>query len=523
MEYNKPYKSEENSVSEALQHDSGGSTPKPTKKIKVLVLCDSPTCATGFATVSKNILKVLADTGKYDIDIVGINFDGSFYDREKYPYRIYPAMNALIPHPAYSRDLFGKQLLLDKLGSRKYDLLWILQDTFIVESLGQKIIETNEALPPDKRFKWIYYFPIDATPKKSWVDNSVLLADYPVAYTKYGYDECLKIYKTNKGSKLEKEQIEENAQALALLEAKLNVIYHGANLKQFYPIKDRTQQELKKKFFRGKADKFIFMNMNRNQPRKDLFRSMEACKMLLDRRREKGKDDVYFYFHCQYADMSGLDLIQMSKQLRFVQGNEWGFPDPKNFNQSQGFPIKIINEIYNAVDCIISSALGEGFGLSNVEGMATKTPIIMPDNTPLPEIVGTGGERGLLAGRGESIVLANDNDRVRPRTDLKDLADKMEWVLENPDKVKSMVERAYKWVTGLDWGGDLIGGKWRMLFEKAYEQLVNERKVAMVESQVDFSKLGRNRKCPICGIKFKRCPHYEKKRGLFGKFLGKKK
>ena len=38
----------------------------PQKKIKVVAYCDSPTCATGFGTVSRNILSGLYMTGKYD-------------------------------------------------------------------------------------------------------------------------------------------------------------------------------------------------------------------------------------------------------------------------------------------------------------------------------------------------------------------------------------------------------------------------------------------------------------------------
>jgi len=53
-----------------------GSGKKAKKKIKVLGYCDSPTCATGFATVSRNIFEGLYRTGRFDIDILGINYWG---------------------------------------------------------------------------------------------------------------------------------------------------------------------------------------------------------------------------------------------------------------------------------------------------------------------------------------------------------------------------------------------------------------------------------------------------------------
>ena len=59
----------------------------PEKKIKVLAYCDSPTCATGFGTVSRNILAGLYSTGRFDIDILGINYWG---DPHNFPFRIWP-------------------------------------------------------------------------------------------------------------------------------------------------------------------------------------------------------------------------------------------------------------------------------------------------------------------------------------------------------------------------------------------------------------------------------------------------
>ena len=58
------------------------------KKIKVFAYCDSPTCATGFATVSRNIFEGLYRTGRYDIDVFGINYWG---DPHNFPYRVWPA------------------------------------------------------------------------------------------------------------------------------------------------------------------------------------------------------------------------------------------------------------------------------------------------------------------------------------------------------------------------------------------------------------------------------------------------
>jgi len=56
-------------------------------KIKILFYGDAPPCATGFATVARNVLMGLHNTGRYDIKILGINYWG---DPHEFPFPIWP-------------------------------------------------------------------------------------------------------------------------------------------------------------------------------------------------------------------------------------------------------------------------------------------------------------------------------------------------------------------------------------------------------------------------------------------------
>lgn len=453
----------------------------PVKKIKLLAWGDSPTCATGFAQVMRNVLRTLYDTGLYDITVVGINHTGDPYDYAKMPYKIYPAVMALNQNPAY-QDLFGRQRLMDLLGTGEFDLLFTLQDTFIVQEVAKVILETRNKLPKDRAFTWIYYFPIDAVPKESWVKEAVSLSDFPVTYTKYAYEECIKKDET--------------------LREKLNVIYHGVDVKTFHPLDEEKVKEVRKQFFSVHSDKFIFANVNRNQPRKDVYRTMEAFAKL-----RKKRDDVFLYLHMQPMD-SGFNLFDIDKQLNLKVGEDWGIPNPQVFTANQGFPLHVLNELYNSVDCIMSTTLGEGWGLSTVEAMACKKPILFPDNTSLPEIIGAN-ERGLLVDSGKvNVVLTSDNNRIRPLTDVDDLVKKMEWMVDNKEKRAVMAQNGYNWVQTLTWDGVLIGDKWKKIFEEAFKQNVTLRMSSKL-----FGGLGRNDECPVCKKKFKTCMHYEK----FGK------
>lgn len=484
----------------------------PDMKIKVMVLADSPTVTTGFGHVCKEILNLLYETGYYDFEIVGINHDGSPHDL---PYKIYPAFNGLMNDAAY-RDIYGKQRFLDLLGEGRADIVYIIQDTFVIEQhkFGQRIAETNLELPADKKFASIFYFPIDSTPKQSWIDNSVILAHHPVAYTKYAYEEVLKLYTVGEDSLLDEKTKSLNAEKLDALKNSMNIIYHGVNLDNFFPQDAETKLSLREQFWADKKDKFVFINVNRNQPRKDLFRTMLAFKKLLDKRRAEGKDDVYLYMHCNIYD-SGLNLIDMSKQIQLVEGEEFGFPRPEMFNVAQAFPVSVVNDLYNAADAMVTTTLGEGWGLSLSESMAVKIPIIAPDHTSVPEIIGKTkegiAERGLIVKTDNCFVQRDDNSRVRPLTDVDDLVEKMYFAVENRGKMAGMTERAYQWVKELEWKGELVGGKWKALFASVYTHNLTIRAVEVdkqLAHEISGMKLGVNDQCPVCHVKYKNCRHY---------------
>jgi hypothetical protein len=130
-----------------------------SKKLKILVWSDSVLASTGFGVVSKHVLKELHKTGKYEIHQLAVNYYGEFYDQTKYPYQLSPA-RLLDPS-----DPFGNKMLVRALQKEDYDILWILNDTFVVNNVVDSIAKVKE----DRRvhglkvFKTIYYYPVDCT------------------------------------------------------------------------------------------------------------------------------------------------------------------------------------------------------------------------------------------------------------------------------------------------------------------------------------------------------------------------
>ncbi len=229
------------------------------KKIKVVAYCDSPTCATGFATVSRNILDGLHNTGRFDIDIIAINYWG---DPHNFPYRIWPAGTNS------DKDPYGRKKAFSMIQQMDFDILFFLQDTFILEFLPEL---HNSLRAKGKKFRSICYFPIDGTPKVPWIHN-VNACDHLIAYSDFGKRESMGV--------------------LPIMKEPM-VIPHGVNTKEYFPVDKKEVEAFRSHFFGAQANKFIFTNVNRNQQRKDIPRTIVAFSEF-----HKQAPDSILYLHC---------------------------------------------------------------------------------------------------------------------------------------------------------------------------------------------------------------------------------
>lgn len=406
-------------------------------KIRMLALGDYG-CTTGFGVVMSNIMMRLQATGKYDITVVGINYDpAQKIDFDRFPGRIIPAITVADMH---TMDVYGRQKFLNELGTGTYDVMFTIQDTFTIQTIIKMIDETREELV--HKFATVMYYPIDATPKDEWITDCIAHIDYPVAYTEYAKAETQKIDP----------------------EIEPRVIYHGTNLDDFYYNTNRKDvATFRTNYFEGRADdKFLLTNINRNQPRKDVVRSM----MILQELKKRGHKDILLYLHMAHDDAGG-NLLVMANDFNLKLGEDFLLPSPKAFHVNNGLPIEVINLIYNTSDCLLSTTLGEGWGLSITEAMATKTPVVAPDNTSLHEML--ADNRGYLVPSGANNSMwfnlgSGDNERMRPLTDVDKACDAIEKIKagELPD-----IEGAYQWARDHSW--DNICKEWLDVFEQASE------------------------------------------------------
>jgi len=193
-----------------------------TPKIKVLWYSDFLR-QTGFGNVAEEILTRLNATGKYQFVVLGINHLGQPYNYEGSDY--YHMKDIPVWPASYmGGDLLGRTNLANMLGSQTFDIFFALQDTFNMTPMKESIMEARKI----KKFKYVFYFPVDSELHKDWVENGVKIADYPITYTEYGKKQVYE-YGTLKN---------------------LQVINHGVDTTKFYEVEtNELRQKYRKKIF----------------------------------------------------------------------------------------------------------------------------------------------------------------------------------------------------------------------------------------------------------------------------------
>jgi glycosyltransferase involved in cell wall biosynthesis len=400
------------------------------KPIKLLCYFDYK-CTTGFSTVSTNVLRGIKKQfdGVLYTDIVAINYLGQDYKTQDGRTAVFSAKNN---DP--DSDPFGRKFFLKMLQDHSYDLVFMIQDIGIV----MPMVEVMRSIKKDKgtkAFKTIYYYPLDGTPLPEWFDDFDFF-DQPVAYTEYAKHETLK--------------------AKPELEDRISVILHGVDTKEFFPLENDAAWEFRKAYFgEENAYKTIYGNINRNQPRKNIPLTISA---FAEYKRKNG-DDSFLYLHLDPHDSMGWDIPTIAKQYGLVYGKDYKFPSEEEMETARdaGF----LNCIYNALDFFITTTSGEGFGLTIVEAMACKVPVIALRHTSITELAGVDR---MWAIPSPLPYITHFDNMVRYQADPTDVVAMMRRAKDTPDRTADKVDQAFQFARSLDW--KIINHQWASLFEK---------------------------------------------------------
>lgn len=301
-------------------------------------LGDSPTLETGFARVTKNIIPNLSVPNKH---VWGIGYRGLSHN---YDFNIYPANINSSWQDDHNKERF-QEFLLSFEGPIT---LWCIHDAFRLANFKTVFDRVKQ----EKQLTIVAYIPVD-----SYLDEKdgefINIVDIPVAYTEFGAANIRKF--TDK---------------------EVKVIPHG-NDPDFIKINNFDRSNY---FPDLHKDIKLIGVVNSNSKRKNLFRSLEIFKELIQ------KDNFWrLYLHC---DPDGyFDLKKIAGEMGIQPFIIYGDPYFKShiIGDTSCNKEELVN-VYNCFDLLLSTSHGEGWGLTATEAASCGVPLALHKTTAHEEI-----------------------------------------------------------------------------------------------------------------------------------------
>ncbi len=317
-------------------------------KTKFLLVSTHAHQYTGYSKVSYGIVQELAKLPWLTLTHYGFQKHGEVAPN----YRPYPSNVRVIDAARLEKERgpgFGINELPMVIRREQPHVVMIYNDLDIVSKFLMSI--KNSGIP--RTFEvWVYCDQVYTTQLPMHLDILNRDADRVFAFTPY-WKKCLK----EQG-----------------ITRPIDILLHGFSKDQFYPM----PRDIVRKQINIPKDIFLFMNLNRNQPRKRYDTLIIAFVELLVKYPTK---PIFLLCICDKGDKGGwplFELFERELKLRGATKEQYGerlMITSKNMT----FRDEDINAFYNAADVGISTAEGEGWGLCQFEQMGVGVPQVVSD------------------------------------------------------------------------------------------------------------------------------------------------
>ncbi len=317
---------------------------------------------------------------------------------------------------------------------------------------------------------WIHWIPIDNHDRNSLFRTSrtIMSMDIPVAMSKFGMDFCnqnrLKVddfvypFIKTKPTKADKQKLMSGDKFT--FEGYRPLTKEDEVLKEVDKFKKSIQIE----------DKDVLLFVGRPGWRKNLQFLFSAFRKLI---KERERKNLFLYLHTDILDPAA--TVDIPKEIHAHEIPDEYVGRTLDFSFDTGIPCKVLNALYNLSTIQISTHGGEGFGIPLAEGMATELPFVATNCTTTPELAQNSEgvwERGFGAKVSKNMP---DKGVERPYVDLEDFCDKVEILLDSPDKCEKMGKAGRKWIIE-NCSVPVITKKWLEIFGRAE---INKAKISV--------------------------------------------
>ncbi|MEL6274424.1 MAG: glycosyltransferase, partial [Bacteroidota bacterium] len=374
----------------------------------------------------------------YDIHYFGIGYDGPILQQGSI---------TIYPNQARGTDIHGLQPLSELGQTVQPDLVFLLHDLRYQKAYLQAL----ESLHGQSKF--ISYTPLDGKVVHGISVAPVKMIDYCVCYTEFAQEEITKALSR------------EGEHSTTIFD----VIPHGVDTQTFYPLPEEKRKSLKRDLFPhlpNPKESFIVLNANRIDPRKRIDITLKGFAQFAANKPE----NVKLYLHHPFlsegkrrALQELIDEYQIEHRLLFNR-DQTGSCRPVSDAQ--------LNQIYNATDVGINTAMGEGWGLVSMEHAACRVPQIVPRHSALTEIWADAAD--FLESTYQRVPWFSEFEMVG--VSATDLANQLERLYTDWMHWETMADTAYNRATEDRFNWTVISQQWARLFKKVEASLATNDK-----------------------------------------------
>lgn len=359
---------------------------------------------TGYGRVCKEVVGRLIKDGWNILNIGGIGGVTVWGGKMDYPVN---ELDVKIPIVPTVGQLAGQDVMPIFLEKYQLDLLITHWDCFAINYIQHLPIPA------------INYLPIDA-PFTEKMYNDVRGSHKIVAFSKFGYRELTKWFPLDK----------------------LDYIPHGINTQEWAPI---DKKRIREEAFGVEEDKFIIVTNGANVgERKQLPLMLKIFKQF-----HKTHPDSILYMFTNPTVMfpKGYDLMALLHQLGIKDHVFYPKYDPivEPWSNQQ------LRELYSAADVYLTTTLGEGFGIPILESMACGTPVIGPNNSTIPELVGGHGWIADICNDYEFVPVWIPTCQTYPVPSMSSVLECLEDAYKHPEKREEYGEKSREFSLRYDW------------------------------------------------------------------------
>ena len=391
------------------------------KKLKLLFVSTQVNQINGYSKVAHNVIKQLAN-----LDWIQLTHFGTQRLKNADIQRKYPDGVKVVDGSALDKNKEGTGFafteLCDVIRSEKPDIVFIYNDILVISGYIEEIRKAFTG----RTFKlWAYIDTMYNGIPQKFIDNLNRDVDRVFCFTKAWKDEIKQSGLTRPA----------------------DVLHHGLDNTLFRTI----PRDLARQSVGLPRDAFIFLSMNRNQPRKRLDLLVMSFVELIVKHPLK---PIFMLVISDKGDNGGYQLFDIfSRELKVrsasldMYGNRLMISSTNSCYKDED-----INVFYNMADACVSCAEGEGFGLCSFESMGVGIPQIVPKIKGYSEYCNT--ENSLMVEPKYRYYLPQAYNIITGEAqvvDVKDVADAMEQYVFDEELRKTHGARGKETVSKYTW------------------------------------------------------------------------